>query len=437
MKIAYRRLIRSIPPAVAVAVALVAGSVALADFAAKDWHYFKQVSLPASAGAEILVGVTPDAELYAGAADGINDVRIVDDDTQREVAYKVVISEATKERGNVPANIRDLGYVSDQHTVFTADINQATAIHNAIEILSPTIDVRRKVVVEASDDGSGWIVLEDDQEIFDFTDEKRDFNARKMRISYPQTTLRQLRVRILDAGDDPLEVTGATVSYVTDIPAQFVAYPTTAEPFHENDQRQVSESIVDLGQRGLPSSAVNILTEQTNFFRRVAVESSANQAEWKTLQADGPIYSYDTPKFVGKDITITFPETTDRYLRLTIENEDNPPLSVREIEVSGIARRIVFQVSPGKSYRLYYGNADARQPSYELEHIFPYLTTDTLPQATLGVEVENPEFKEEVLPLTERLPWLLPVTIGIALAAVGAILLRVLVQARKVLPPPS
>lgn len=436
MKINYKVLIRSLLAAAAVAMTLIAGSAALADFAAKDWRYFKQVVLPAAASPENLVQLAPDADLFRGAGESIQDVRIVDDDTQRDVAYKVVLVEATTDRGTVAASIRDVGRVADEYTIFTVDLNDAAALHNTIEILSPTIDFRREVVVEGSNDGTGWIVLADDQEIFDFTDKPRDFKARKMRISYPQSTLRQLRVQVVDSGDDPIDVTGATVSYVTDISAQFVSYPAIAEQFQDDAERQVSESIVDLGQSGLPSSAVKIATDQTNFFRRVVVESSADRVEWAGLRVDGPIYSYDTPRFVGKDVTVIFPETTDRYLRVTIENEDNPPLSVREMEVSGIARKIVFQASPGKSYKIYYGNADARKPSYELAHILPYLTTQGLQRATLGIEMENPHFEEKLLPLTERLPWLLPLTIGIALAAVGGTMLRILVQARRVLPPP-
>jgi len=149
------------------------------------------------------------------------------------------------------------------------------------------------------------------------------------------------------------------------------------------------------------------------------------------------IYAYDTPKFVGKSLVITYPETTYRYLRLVIHDEDSPPLTVREVNVWGLWRRMVFAAEPQQSYKLYYGNTEARQPSYDIERIFPYLVTEKLPEARLGSQATNPYFAEKKPPVSERFPWLFPTVVAVAVIIVALLLLGIFRQVRKVLPPPK
>jgi hypothetical protein len=67
----------------------------------------------------------------------------------------------------------------------------------------------------------------------------------------------------------------------------------------------------------------------------------------------------------------------------------------------------------------------------------PYLETEDLPAGILGPQAENPDFSESQAPLSERLPWLIPVVVALAAVAVGLLLFGVVKQARKVLTPPS
>ena len=149
------------------------------------------------------------------------------------------------------------------------------------------------------------------------------------------------------------------------------------------------------------------------------------------------IYAFDTPKFVGKSLTITYPETTSRYLRLVIHDEDSPPLTVQEVNVWGLRRRLVFIADPQQSYELYYGNEEARRTSYDIERVFPYLATEKLPEATLGPQTTNPYFVEEKPPVSERFPWLFPTVVAVAAIVVALLLFGIFRQVRKSLPPPK
>ena len=194
------------------------------------------------------------------------------------------------------------------------------------------------------------------------------------------------------------------------------------------------------GFEGLPSHRLEIRVPDVNFYREVSLETSSDREEWHTSVRRIAIYAYDTRKFVGDSLVLTYQESTSRYFRLTIFDEDNPPLDVQGMEVWGLGRRLLFSAAPRRSYELYYGNADARRPSYDIERVLPFLATEELPRASLGLHAKNPDFVEELPPappVSERLPWLFPVVVAVAAVIVGLILFGVLRQARRMLPPPA
>ena len=156
------------------------------------------------------------------------------------------------------------------------------------------------------------------------------------------------------------------------------------------------------------------------------------------MQSQASIFAYETPRFTGEQLSFTYPETTERYLRIVIHDADNPPLTVTGVQVWGAQRRVLFFAQPDEEYKAFYGNADAQRPTYDIDRLLSFLDTEDLPVAELGAQTDNPMYVAPVQPrppLTERLPWLLPVALALAALLVGGILLNVLRKARSALPP--
>lgn len=216
-----------------------------------------------------------------------------------------------------------------------------------------------------------------------------------------------MRAKIVDEGEGPLDIAGATIFFVKETPAREIFSPASSlNGSHDASQRTTNIDI-DLGTPGLPSYRLTISVPDVNFYREMSLESSIDRENWSTIMGRVEIYAFDTPRFVGKSLTITYPETTSRYLRLVIHDEDSPPLTVQEVSVWGLWRRLVFVVDPQQSYKLYYGNMEARRPTYDIERLFPYLVTEELPEAELDAQTVNSHFVEKKSPVSERFPWLL------------------------------
>ena len=418
----------------AVTLLLVAFSSLEADFSLRDWRYIKPIELPTDIQGESLVELLPDSEVFAGSAPGLGDLRIIAGDGA-EVPYMLEVGGGERKQTPFSVALLDKGYVPGLYTIFTADLGRSGILHNEIAFDTPAANFRRTAIVETSQDGDTWIQVVD-QQVYDFTVKERNFTTRDTHVKYPDTTARHVRVQVTDEGEGPLEITGATVFLVKETPAREILWPASLQTTRDGPRRATVIEL-DLSGGGIPTSRLVIRVAGVNFYRQVTIEASTDRKAWSTIKSKAAIYSYDTPKFVGKDLIVTFNEVTSRYIRLVIHDEDSPPLDIQGVDLWGIQRRLVFEADSSQSYAIYYGNVDARRPSYDIERIFPYLDTEELLRSQLGAQAISPHFVEKKLPVSERFPWLLPTVVTVAALLVALILFGVIRQARKALPPPT
>ena len=419
----------------AVVVSGVYPMLALAHFSVSEWQYVKSITLPPGLGHAMLAEVAVDSQVFAQANKGLGDLRIVRAGEEEE-PYQLVITQGGSQRTSHKGQIQDLGHVPGRHTELVIDLGQPGLLHNEVEIFSTSKNFRRKVQVESSNDGESWLTVSQGVEIYDFTIKECNFKARNTRVQYTESTARYLRVRILNGGEAPLTITGASAASLEEEPLR-TEYPVQLIDPREDSTRKVSILTVDLVTQGLPTDRLTLVTGETNFHRRVTLEGSPDGESWRAISGSGEVYAYETPKFPGSNLMLDYPEVTYRYLRLSIHNQDDAPLSVSEVAASGLRRRLIFQAAPGATYGLYYGNTEAINPSYDLERFLPYLETDNLPSAELGEQQNNAQFTRPEIPVSERFPWLITLGVAAVTAVAGLLLFGVLRQAKKVLPPPE
>ena len=105
------------------------------------------------------------------------------------------------------------------------------------------------------------------------------------------------------------------------------------------------------------------------------------------------------------------------------------------VQVWGAQRRVLFFARPGEAYKAYYGNLDALRPTYDIDRLLSFLDTEDLSVAGLGPQTDNPVYVARRPPFSERFPCCCRRPSSWAGLVVGGILLNVLRQARKALPP--
>jgi hypothetical protein len=104
-------------------------------------------------------------------------------------------------------------------------------------------------------------------------------------------------------------------------------------------------------------------------------------------------------------------------------DDRNPPLPIFGLTAEGAARQVVFDgasAAPGVM-RLYYGSPRALAPRYDLAARLPAESGRMATRLMLGPQRDNPAYRPEPKPFSERSPWLVYVVLaaaGIVLAAI-------------------
>ena len=403
-----------------------------ADFALAHWQFFKPVMLPPGVEQGQLVEVALDREVFLESSPGETDLRLVAGQ-DREVPYHLVTLRKSEQRTPVSVTIQDLGYVEGEYSTLVADVGDSGNLHSEVVIDTREHNFRRKVVVETSANGETWAVVRNDGEIYDFTSSDEEFRVHHTSVRYPQSAARYLRVKVLTAGEAPLEIIRAKVFLAEEVAARETEYLPTSVTV-SRDEFGTTYHLLDLGRSGVPVSRLSFQSDQQNFYRGAGVEGSDDKDAWEWLGGTH-VYAFNTPRFRGDLLEIDLKENRYRYFRLVVDDADNSPLSLSGYTFHSADRLMRFQAEPNTNYALYYGNPVAEVPVYDLGQVVPYLETEDLPVAALGAQRANEAFTGLDVPVTERLPWLMPAGVVLASVVVAFLLFQVIRQARKALPP--
>src|SRR3989344_321474 len=404
-------------------------SMALADFDAEKWQYSKEIRV---SGSQKLASFSLDNQVYEHAIEVFSDLRIIDG-SKKEVKYKLTIESGQKTIETVPVTVRDLGIKAGEYTQFIADLGRSGILHNSITIQTSSVNFRRQVEVEVSDDLTNWLLAKKSTEGSYIYDYSLDFKAKNTTVYYPQSTARFLRIKILDNGEEPIKVTGASVINDIYISSRTATYDPKLLETKNDWEKQTSTYLLDLGARGIPSNKISFSTKEVNFNREVLVEGSNDKNNFTNLAKD-VIFSYQTPRFDGAKDSVTFSEGNFRYLRLTVFNRDNSPVKLTDFAVFGTVRKVIFEYALGETYKLFYGNHQARYPDYDIESYLVYFNASDVSAAVLGSEQENSSFvpeKAREKPLTERYPFLLPAVLVIGVLILGTMIAKLAFQVKK------
>ena len=371
--------------------------IAYADFSTTLWKYQKPVtSLPVSG----FVKVNLDKEVSTGAKSTLSDIRVIANNTE-ETAYQLVTENETVRSEYRTTFLSDLSSKGGE-TMFILDLKESGVLHDHLTIQSDSKNFKRKVLVYAADEkiapsDTKWRLLTRDGYIYNFYDETSGFNAGSGDVSYPENSSRYLKVVIANGEGSEVHITSAHVLRLSTQHAtesQLLFTPRIAY----NSAHKSTEISIDLGGHGIPTHRITLATEDPkNFSRRAIVEESDDNVHWSAA-GDGYVFSLATPLFTGAEFAISYRESQARYIRVIVLDQDDLPVAWdNSVRVDGVVRAVVFQVIPGSTYALYYGNSRATETHYDLARYFQYVESTNLTRASLGAQEINPGYLAPVV----------------------------------------
>lgn len=376
-----------------------------ANFDISNWKYYKDIL-----GAEgNLAKVTLDDDTFSNSTKDLFDVRIIDGEN-REVPFKLVSGKESFKSDRVSVKMINNSYVPGQSSQVILDLGNPGNLVNNLTINTSSENFQRNVKVYGSNDMTAWNVLKDNGYIYDFTDKKANFKSQNTQIKFSDSAYHYIKIEIADDGGNPVKINSVETSDTIEEDTRgYERHPQFK--LIEKTDKKITEMIVDLGVSGIPTDRISIKSKNINFNRTILIHASndENTNNWDYL-GQSYIFRYNTPKFIGENLTVNFSETNKRFIRLEVINRDDASLSISDITSFSIYREIIFQSNAGEKYRLFYGNSKADYPQYDLEKYFQYLEPSKATVAKISNQKDNPNFipeKEPVKPLTERIPYLL------------------------------
>jgi len=416
------------------------GFVAHADFTASDWKQLRAITPPPNLVVGAYIQVPIDRETNQASRSALADLRVISG-SGTEVPYQLVVESEATRSAYVESALRDLSSAAGE-TMFILDLGTNRSVHDHLVINTGSKNFKRPVHVYAADENlnhgdAKWRLLSAGNYIYNFYDQAIGFNAGRGDVFYPENTSRYLRVVIGRGEGGEVSVGSVRVLRTLSKAAKLNQAEETAVVL-ENTKEQTTEIVVDLGAEGVPTRSATLSTTDTrNFNRRVVVHSSDDSKSWSTL-GQGYVFQLDTPLFKGSNFSVPYTETTKRYVRVVIFNQDDQPIPWNKaVTLVGVARSVIFQSSVGQTYDLYVGNEKAVAPRYDMARFFEYIETSALPTATMGPIVPNSAYaapKPKELPYTERNSVVLNVTLVILVGMITFLLISYLKKLKLTKP---
>lgn len=299
-----------------------------------------------------------DEELWTHSRPDLGDLRLYDGETPVQYAFSEQRAGVSSEE--VEAKILNLGSVSG-HTEFDLDVG-GIAEYDRIRLRLDVHDFVATASVSGGDAPGKASVELTPSTLYDFTKEQLGSSSL---VKLPKSSFRYLHIR-LAPGIRPDQVKGATIYNLREQQAAWTKVGSCAPP---QAKKRLTVIACDIPEK-VPVNRVllHVAPAQVNFRRTVSVEDA------KGLQvASGDISRVRVNRggtlVIAEELAINVGTSSGR-LTLTIDNGENPPLSIVGAEPLSLERRIYFDPQGKTALRLYYGDEKLSAPAYDYARFF-------------------------------------------------------------------
>lgn len=367
----------------AAAALLLAGTATAAAQPAREtpgvWAFRKPIVLPPLAKPGF-VEVRLDADVVREAAPALADLR-VRDAHGTDVGYAVRRRERAGAETARESTMLNLVTTPEGAVRFVLDAGTGRILHNRVRltIREQARSFRVPVRVETADDGRAWQLARESGFIYRVEGETK---AADTSVSYPTSTARWLRVTVGPERGRAVPLAGAALVVAATREREEERVAAAIVDRDEESMRRTTRLVLDLRSRR-PVDRVELDIAERNFHRVLLIEAGDDRKTWRWVGScalSAVEFGTIRERLTGTRV----PETTARYLRLTIQNLDDRPLTVTGARVFAVKRTIVFEATPGRAYVLDYGNPSATTPRYDVARAPGYLGGERLLEATLG-----------------------------------------------------
>lgn len=359
------------------------------------------------------------------AQDELADLRLFDPNG-KEIPFALRVRREVFSVEDFPRSLFNYAESGRTASEVSVDLGQNQVEHNEVLIQTSGRNFRRRVVVEGTDNAGDWKTLVSDGIIFGFQSSNQV--AESLRVSYPTSRFRYLRVRLFaDETTDKTAppISDVSVSRVARAPGELASWtvPVPSVDSLKNQGAPSSAWKLDLEGR-VPIDRLSLDIDMDSFSRPFQLEVIDDPQNRRLVASGELVRRVNEPR---EPLVIKLDqEEHARKLRLVVTDYSNATLPITAIMASAPARQVVFDLKEQTSgpLRLFFGNYNADSPHYDFEMEVATRLPASPARASVGSFLRNPGYRPPPLPFTERQPWLIYLVLAVSSMALALILLN-------------
>lgn len=230
-----------------------------------------------------------------------------------------------------------------------------------LKIFLQNSSVSRPVSLSGSKDGKQWYIIDDKLQLNRSYEQYRDQYVQDLDI--PLSNYQFFKLVVNNLNNDPVNILKAG-SYLNIDYKSINPYISNPQPlFRQTDTAK--ETIIDLNWPSpVHVDKLSFLIDAPKFFNRQVSIYLINRKADGTIEKGSKVGSFTLRS--GRDNSIDFPRIKTSQLLCVIENDDNPPLRVKEISGYQFSFRVVAYLENNHQYSLLMDNPTATSPNYDL-----------------------------------------------------------------------
>lgn len=253
------------------------------------------------------------------------------------------------------ASHNDSGFYFSFEVPATEPINEMR-----LDFADPNFDWH--VRLEGSQDQQRWFTVLSDYRILSIRNGQTDFQF--TRLVFPESKYRFFRLSF-NSREQP-KLSAVNIIQRQTAQGRLREYSVSELGIKENRQRRQTEIDMSL-PLAVPVSRLSIAVGDTfDYYRPVLIQRLVDSL--KTTQGwrqnfvtiySGTLHSLEKNEFV-------FGSTIAQRLKILINNQENQPLHVGDVQVKGYEHELMIRFTRPATYYLVYGNGRAAKPDYDI-----------------------------------------------------------------------
>ncbi len=385
-------------------LASMAGSVYALDLA--KWKYQAEIAVEKGEADYCRLVLTP--EVYNAARLDLGDIRLIGADG-KQIPYVLDKQKDITEKLKYKPAVINRSTSEDGMALVTLDFGKKE-VKNSIEVETGGNNFRRAVKIEGSNNNVEFFTLVEQAYVFAISQ-----NKRFSKIDLPANDYRYLRITVWPMATEEKSpaIKEVKTFKIRRKSAKHQPMDMTCVEHREDEKNNASIYVYDLSYRHLPISEIKLDIAADSFYRYVTIEgrdaatrkvkldSEDNrqrfrevEVKWKRIVSD-TIYRYIKANGQRKEkLVLHIPAggRVCRYLKITIKNYDDNPVTVKSASAKTTAHSIVFAVEDSATATLYVGSKLAPAPRYDLRYKLSKPAQIAGRTAKLGNITNNPLF---------------------------------------------